>query len=659
MQHSLAHHETESATSNTSGAPRRGELLGVLAISLAAFIFMSWAKINTLHRTAYFDRSDDTGLFWTESAFHYRYAKMAAFGRPLPETDRVMQYPEGIHVYRDEMPVMEQVSGWLYRVLPHGKKPFHVFLLELVCVYSTLILLPAGWMAFHLFRRPQAGILTVLFYALTFPAIGPVVIFGFVRQDFALPILFAATCWWVVGTEQRKWKMELLGALAMAAAFSSWHLAQFYYLVLLIGCTVAFFIRADWRSEFARSLAIMTAVLFLAGLLVPALRTSRLILSTAMLISYALLATHAFCRFGRHGTGVRVLIFAGLTLALITAAACLSAEHALRYSHVYRLMWDKLRFLGVKPSDPGRMSFESRVMWTSSFLSPSWWSFRRWMGGAWIAALVGGGLWWWQRRRRPVQLAEALTLWMTVVFVALFALIQRMDVFAAFFVCLWAGALAPERLAWRGGSALRSALAVALVLYSGHNLTSLWIASGAPAPDRLRPLLNAIRQHTASNDVVLAHFPLSPVICAFTVRPVVIHSKFENRRVREKVREVYEALYRTEEEFWGVCKKYDVRYFVYEPAMVLDLSTESMRYMVNRMDLPEDAVAVRMQFLPESLRRFQLVFQTEFYRVYRVLEGSRMPGPVPFPRLEVYDSRRFRREDLRLWSADNPVGGSV
>ncbi len=174
------------------------------------------------------------------------------------------------------------------------------------------------------------------------------------------------------------------------------------------------------------------------------------------------------------------------------------------------------------------------------------------------------------------------------------------------------------------------------------------MVSGAPPPSQLRPLIEAIRRHTQSNDVILAHFPLSPVICAHTERPVVIHSKFENRRVREKVRQFYEAFFEPEEVLRDVCGKYDVRYVVYEPEIALSTTLQSVRYMAGRMDLTDAAAAVRMHFLPEALRWFQLVFQTDRYRVYRVLDKPREPGPVPFPRLPVYDSRNFSREEIRI-----------
>ena len=642
-----------AAQAETTGtvASSRGSWLAWIFASMIAFglvVFLAGTKIRTLHSANQFDPRDDAGLFWTESAFHYRYAKMVAEGRALPETDLAMQYPEGIGVFRDEMPVMEVVGGRLYR-LGHSSKPFHVFLLEFVCIYSSLILIPAFILSAGAFGRPEAGLVSTLFYMLTFPAIGPVVLFAYVRQDFALPMLFLATALWLLGIDRNDWKRLVVAGALMAGAFASWHLSQFYYTVLLAGCVTAYFLRREWRDRIAYGLAIMTAFLLVAGVLVPALRNGWLPVSVAMLASYALLATHyALARRGRP-TLVCSLAFLVFFAAGVLIAHSIGAAHVERYSHVYRLMWDKIRFLGIKPADPARMSFESRVMWTSSFLSPTWWSFRRWLGGAWIIGFWGFACMVRDMQREGPRFLSATLIWMGAVFIVLFGLIQRMDVFATFFVCVWAGRTAAHGWPTNTRRWARYAAMAVLLAYSWKNITTMYMVSTAPPPLQLRPLLQAIRQHTQTNDVILAHFPLSPVICAHTERPVVIHSKFENRRVREKVREFYEAFYESEEGLHRVCRKFGVRYFVYEPEIALSTTRESIRYMAARMDLTDDAVAVRMQFLPESLRWFQLVFQTDRYRVYRVLEVPREAGPVPFPKVPIYDSRQFRREDIRVF----------
>lgn len=618
-----------------------------LIVACLAFVFMSRAKIMTLRSAPNFDPADDTALFWTENAFHYRYAKMFAEGMAIPDVDIRMQYPEGMHVFRDEMPMMEHFVGYAFRRFAPPGMRFHMFLLTLVCVYSSLIIFPAYLLAARAWGEAGRGVVALLFYALTYSFIGPVVLGAFVRQDFALPFLFLGTHFLLVGMENGGWK-TWIAAFLTAFAFASWHLSQFYYLVLLTGIILVYFASGDRRPQIAHAVGVMTLVLVCVSLFVLPLRSGGFPFSITMLLSYAfLLAHYAPCRRPL-ATWKRALVLVGAFVLLAGVVTLVFGEHATRYSHVYRLMIDKMRFLGVKPADPSQLSFESRVMWTSSFLSPSFQVMAGWMSGAWIAAAAAAVFAVLDMRRaRSVSVSGALILWMSAVFVVLFAMIHRMDIFASFFVCVLAGRAFPRHWKTLKGCAGIAVIA-GLVMFSYGNLTRMYMISGSPPPELVKPLIEEIRRNTEPSDVILASFPLSPVICAYTERPVVIHSKFENLRVREKVEEFYNALYSNEETFFHFCRKYDVKYFVYDPVMLLNMSTESMRYIADRLDLTDDVAAVRMHLLPESLAHFLLVFQNDHYRVFRVLDHPRQPGPVPFAKMPIYDSRRFRREDLRI-----------
>lgn len=619
-----------------------------MAAVAGLYLFMVRVKITTLRGSPVFDPADDTGLFWTENAFHYRYAKMAALGPGIPDLDVRMQAPEGMRVTRDEMPMMERFAGWLYRHQPGARgRPFHVFLMELVCRYSSLLVFPAFALAWYLWRSPLAGLAASLFYIFTHSYFGGVVLGAYVRQDFALPFLFTAAALLIAGIERESWAVRAAGAAVLAFALVSWHLSQFFLLVFLGGAVCLYFLQPGARPGVARTLGATAAVLLAAALVSPPLRSGRFPVSLAMLVVYALLGQHVLVR-GPQPAWKRIAAFLLLFAAMAGALAVASRGHYGRYSHVYALMLDKIRFLGVKPADPSRMTgFESRVMWTSSFLSPPLREMAVWLGPAWIAgawgcaAAAAAAV-----RARALRPGVFLAFWMAAAFVILFALIRRMDVFAGFFVCVLAGAAWPRRLDGRG----RVSAAVLLVLvYAGYrNLTALYMVSENPPARQLAPLLAAIRENTGPDDVILASFPLSPVICAYTERPVVIHSKFENRRVREKIEEFYLSLFGPEEPFHAFCRAYGVRWFVYEPVMLLNRSPESIRYTADRLVVDRTCAASLMNFLPEALRRFQLVHQTDAYRIFRVLEEGEAPAPAKVPRLPVYDSRSFRQEDLGI-----------
>ena len=613
-------------------------ILVAFGVVCLLFLYMSQAKFATVHHLSIFSPTNDAGLFWTENAFHYHYAKLAA-GAGIPEVDLRMQYPEGMHVFRDETPMMERFAGFCYRNLGGSKMPFHVFLMFLACCYSSAIIFPAFFLSAYLWRNPLAGVVTCLFYIFTFSFIGSVVLGGYVRQDFALPFLFLATFFLLAGIDTGRRGLQATAAALFAFSFASWHMAQFYFAVLMAGVMVLYFLRAESRSNVAGMLPVVLAVLISASFCFESLRSSYFPLSLAMLAGYALLIQHAALRRVNFSTWKRAAVFLLLLAAFTGGAAMISGGHYARYSHAYQLILDKIRFLGVKPEDPSLLGFESRVMWTSSFRSPSPFVFAGWLGMAWLAGIAGAVVL--VRRvirERRIQPSAFLAGWMAAAFVVLFALIWRMDVFAAFFVAVLAGAAAPQDV-HTDKRLVILVLLLGMVWLDYRKAKSFTMVNFAPPPAQYQPVLNFIRENTDTNDVVLALFQFSPVICAYTERPVVVHSKFENVQVREKVEEFHAALFENESAFYGFCRKYDVGYFVYEPSMLYDTSTESIRYMANRRAIGADSAAFLMNFAPSQLRHFQIVFQTPLYRIYRVLPEGQEPGPGIFPLLPVYDIR--------------------
>ena len=623
----------------------------LIGFCVVAFIFyvMSLSKFATLQQCQVFDPKDDLGMYWTENAFHYRYAKMAALGDGIPAVDPKMQYPEGMHVLRDEMPMMERFAGFAWRHFHQPGIPFHVFLARLVCFYSSLIIFPAYLLSARLWRSALAGVVTCAFYALTYSFIGPVVLGAYVRQDFVLPFLFLATYFFVGAIDSGGGWRAVVAALVLLFSMASWHLSQFYYLVFLGCVTVVYFAAPGARAGIIRTLAVVTAMLFAASWFILPLRSGGLPLSFAMLASYALLIQHAvFRKQVVSSTWRRLIVFGVLLVALVALAGALPGGHYGRYSHVYALMIDKIRFLGVKPADPSRLSFESRVMWTSSFRSPGLSVWFGWLGMSWLAGTAGLLLavreaW----RARATRAGEWVVGGVAVLFALLFALIWRMEVFAAFFVCVMAGAVVVRLPSWRERVA---ALMIVLVLLASDfkKLKKYYLTSMAPLASEYRGVIDWLRQNTGPDDPVLALFQFSPVICAYADRPVIVHSKFENQLVREKVEEFYTRLYDPEPAFHAFCTRYGARYVVYQPAMLLDTSADSLRYMVNRLMVDMNSTAVLMNFAPQALQRFELVYQDPSHRIFRVLEAGETPHPAAVEPLPVYNSKMFRREDIGL-----------
>jgi len=129
-------------------------------------------------------------------------------------------------------------------------------------------------------------------------------------------------------------------------------------------------------------------------------------------------------------------------------------------------------------------------------------------------------------------------------------------------------------------------------------------------------------------DAVFAcEFNLGPTIACDADRAVLLQSKFENQTIREKIQDVYPAIFESEEDLLAVCKKYGASHFVLGVNAVLDTGKESMRYLNGKTSITADMAAYRMHFCENRLHHFRLLFQNQNYRIFRI--GDEPAQPLP------------------------------
>jgi hypothetical protein len=137
-------------------------------------------------------------------------------------------------------------------------------------------------------------------------------------------------------------------------------------------------------------------------------------------------------------------------------------------------------------------------------------------------------------------------------------------------------------------------------------------------PAHYRPVVAWLQAHTPTNAVLLASISESPVFWAHTGRPIVLHSKFENQRIRERYREFLGALYGTEEQLYAFARRYGADYFIYDRACLVT-GKDTWRYKADKLGpLPADCPAVSFATGASGTTRFARVYDTERYVVYRV-----------------------------------------
>lgn len=626
------------------GASTPGEraLLWLAAATLAMLGIYLRVRLSTA--LPQFDPDDDAGYYHVESAFQYRYAKELAFGEAVPSVDVAAQYPEGVRVGRDVSLLMERATALSYRLFG-GPPPgaFHRFVILWTCGFSAVGTLALFLLCERLSRSPPLALLCSGCYAVSWAAASATTgRYGFL--DFSAPLLFAcagALCAALDAREARPSAWAAAAAAAAALSLASWHSARLILASVWLALLWAAW-RAGARSGDRRRVARVSLWLaggaLLAGALSPMLREQRFLASWEFWLGPFV---WAFCAF----SGRKRLAW----LAGFAAAAGLGlALHGGTQGYLGQLLFLKARFLLAKPSDPARLPQEARVLWTGPFDSPT----------AALAlfefvplGLLAGVLAFARRRPKSAPAAGARTLEALALFYAAgTALVSQLSAVLVFFLCALPAAarLSPKRRrlwAWLTAAVLAAEGLKCLYPASPFNPVMMLAAAASSAQDRPEASFNAERgmlDWLARNNggkPVAGPFGELASVLAYSGQPVLCHPKFEARGDAQKALEFISALFSNEEALYRYCRRYGAQTLLYPASAALDVTPEGLRYAAGRPPWREDTAAYRLQFTPEKLSRFSLLYQNEDFRVFSV---GRSTAPAPAgERPAVYDLAQF------------------
>jgi hypothetical protein len=592
--------------------------LGLLALLYAGHV---WLKLAKIEANPSWDATDETGQFWSEFAFHYRFAKFFA-SHPVSDwdllrRDRSLLWPDATNDWREFTIAMEIPVGLAYRWF-QPDLPFHVWVVRYDCLVSSLSLFGVFLLAFALWRSRVTGLIAAAMYGTLYPSYGRTVLNLFPREDFALPLILLALWLTVLVLRQRetpgpKW-LPSVAALAWALALASWHLTQFVF-VLFVGALVLVWLRQPrvlLVPAGKRPLLAGLAVLVLAGLIVPVLQAKQFVLSPAMCALYGLAAAVWI-------DGSRRKQWATFFLAASAALACSLAMRQSygEYGHVYDLFFAKLRFAGVKPADPSLLSWEARTLWEGPFNNAGWtewWRSLQWCGPLALLAIVRC---WNRDYRTPERVVFAV---FALALVPFGWMVIRYFTFLGFAAAVLAagagiGLANWRRHAWEGSIAF-------VITWQVATLNVKPMQRVGPSPEEYRAVANWIRAYAAPDAVLLAHISEGPVLLAHTGRPIVLHSKFENQAVRDRFRSYLDAMYGTESDLFQFCQQYDVDYVVVDLPSYLMTGRDSRRYKADRLaPLATDCVIRRMAEEPLELQYFKLVFVEGRFAIFRVRQA--------------------------------------
>ena len=294
------------------------------------------------------------------------------------------------------------------------------------------------------------------------------------------------------------------------------------------------------------------------------------------------------------------------------------------YEHFAELLWAKIRFLNVKPDDPGLLTYYQRVMWVPALHSATW-GLTKWMFPLllWVVLFIAMAAWF-DSLKRPDPLTS---FWLIFFFVSVISYVffVRFHVFAALSAAVLAGWLygrySGSSMALRGAVVL--VLSFALMAEAGHTLRE---KKNMGRPNvyyaELDELADWLKEHVAPEPVV-ANMGVSAYIAAYGKCPIAIHPKFEDPTIRRRLKEFAECMFGTDEKSlrdW--MDTIDTSYVVYAKG---EFATEKpeyqMRYFVDRMNPPDNAPARRFEREDETMRYFKRLWGNRKYVVYQALTG--------------------------------------
>ncbi len=603
-------------------------------------------KVHTAFKNPLIAKTSDYAAFWTENAVHYRWAKMVAEGQSITERDTRIQHPEGILPFQDETPFMDWLVGTTYRVLKI-KMPFHHFVILFHSYFSSLVIFPLFMVVYSLSRNRWLGLVCAALFVFSIAHLSSIASGSIPREIFALVFIFFQFAFLILAINEQRLRWAILSGIFLFISLFAWHVSQFYY-ALLILFMFGTLLRTPSKGNVPFCFAIQILFALLAGMTQPHLIKGGFLASYAATLSYVFLIGLYWLPQNWNLLTKRISLIAGACF-LIFLFSLFQSSHASEFSHVYAFLKGKILHLGIKPTLPGALSYEANVMWMSSFATPSLktiWSFFGVIPLLIIPGIIGSIQ---QYRNKELTLDKIMLLYFFVSFIFFYWLMVRMDCFLVFFSIALIGILPnlPHPFTHKRLITLLLILVCGLS-FNLYKLSHSRIRQVTPPVPTLLDLLRKVESLTQKEGPIVPPFFMGPSIAAFTDRPVVLHSKFENGTIRRKVKEFEEGHFTDEETFHQLCNKYGARYLIIDSGAMLDLAQDSLRYRTNNLLMNKEMVLYQLHFDPITLKHFQLLYSNKDYRLFEILEKGEKPHfklPVQPP---VYDFRNFKAKEILL-----------
>ena len=607
--------------------------------------------------------------FSRESAIQFRQLRQYYNTGSLPERDPRIQWPDGVNIAETYTIGSERVYAPLMRNMPADWSIVRRARTASVLWFCLAIPL-LGIAARRLFDSRLAGGITAFLYAVSAAAVVRSSGLELSSENFALPFVCAFLAFeaWAptAATRRGHWLLAGLAALSLAFAMAAWDMVQ-VMVMLWTGVAYVRLLRPrDERSrDFFLRFTLVVVVLFAAGCLNPYLRAHAFPRSPLLCFAAAVAVLGLLANRGNTATPPRRLWRALLPWLIFIAAFLVARGIGDSYGHFGELLTAKLRFLNRKPFDPELLTFNQRILWTPALHSMTWALLKDYFPALFLLTPVTLAVYLFSRSsgdsRAPVFPAAFCLLCF-----AACVLFFRFHVYVILFASMVAGgALA---VSVRKGLAqvwipLSVALAAGIAVEAVNSVRragTRWAAESPLAAKVADELLDWLKAN-APDAPVAANFTISGPIVSQAGNPVVMHPKYEDRVIRDRVEAYATLLFRGDERaFRDWCESVDARLVVFAlgefspdsveltPAgirlkpgprtpQVREFLTGQMRYMAAALTPVDTSPAVlflkraveestarthrgfRRTLRMDEPRFFRLEWTNEKYAVYRVI----------------------------------------
>jgi hypothetical protein len=614
---------------------------GVRILLILLYITAVWIRLSGSSGTFY-------PYFKGESGTNYRHALAVGTQGGLPAHDPRFFWPEGYSPADTKAVGAEYLTGVAIRLgnafsdMPQ-KKMVSLFT---VLAFSLCVFTFYGFTRL-LWQCQTAGLLAALLLAFSRPLVEVTLGSEYLHGPFAL-LLVSLHLWLFLSWRRTPSTARAIWtALAALALLATWEAGPAY--VALFGVAAVLLPGGDTSTR-RTLLTWHAAVMILAAALLPHLQARRLIADWPVVLvvvstAYSYVRQSLPSRFPAW-----VYLAAGaLPLVLILRPIHIGGVETL--SEVQYWFY-RLRFIAGKPADPQLLPESVRFLWSHGRSTPAPYTLSAFFVPL-IFLLTPAFL-----SLRGFCLRTGTRVWPPVVVGLLGALVFWLDrgtVYAAaliLFPLLAVSGVALGKHLVRRGTLV--AISVLLVVTSGlmplGKANAIYRAGDAlgvspVAPDGFAPvslgnadldLVRYVVSRTSVGDPFLVPPELSSLVVTFAGRKTMLVPGAPPTNMAQRTGQVIARFYEDEGNLYTLCKASGIRYVVSSIDLLLDTSRYSPLYTAGRRGSGEDAVARRMHFAPEKLRHFNLVYQNDVYRLFRVVDDSELTFLTDHPPVYQY-----------------------